>query len=34
VRFNGEWNHRRWAVGEILPDQSLVESRVDHLGNC
>jgi len=32
VRLNGKRNNRRWAVGKILLDQSLVESRVDHLG--
>ena len=32
VRLDGKRNHRRWAVGKILLDQSLIESRVDHLG--
>jgi hypothetical protein len=32
VRLNGKRNNRRWAVGKVLLDQSLVESRVDHLG--
>jgi hypothetical protein len=34
VRLNDKRNHRRWAVGKILLDQSLVESRVDHGGQA